>query len=128
MRAALHKPPALSTHAAHSAGSSARPEGGQPGSAVSGQPAGAGAGVVLDRQDRLVGKSASQLDNLAMQEDAQLAEPSPSNGASPEPSPSLEKAVEVGRPEIRRSVRTRGHISPYQAGTSGMESRSDRNS
>ena len=127
VRSALRKPPALSTHAADSGGSSARAEGGQPVS-DRGQPA--GAGVVLGRQDRLENRSASQKDNLVVQVDGQLNEPSPhqSNGVPPGPSPSLEQAVEVGRPEVRRSVRQRSNISPCQAGTLGMESRSDKNS
>ena len=134
VRSALRKPPALSTHAADTGGSSARAEGGQPVS-DRGQPA--GAGVVLGRQDRLENRSASQIDNLVVQEygqlrgpsphqDGQLREPSPhqSNGAPP----SLEQAVEVGLPEVRRSSRQRSHILPYQAGTGGMEPKSDKNS
>ena len=123
VRQAFHKPPALSPHAADSGGSNVRAGGGQPVS-VRGQPA--GAGVVLESQDRLENRSASQIDNLVVQVDGQLREPSPhqSNGAPP----SLEQAVEVGLPEVRRSSRQRSNISPYQAGTGGMEPKSDKNS
>ena len=95
-------------------------EGGKPVS-VRGHPA--GAGVVLERQDRLENRSASQTDNLVVQVDGQLRGPSPqqSDGALPRPSPSLEQAVEVGLPNVRRSSRQRSHISPYQAGSGGME-------
>ena len=122
VRQAFHKPPALSPHAADSGGSNVRAGGGQPVS-VRGQPA--RAGVVLESQDRLENRSASQIDNLVVQVDGQLREPSPhqSNGAPP----SLEQAVEVGLPEVRRSIRQRSNISPYQARTGGMESRSDKN-
>ena len=134
VRQAFHEPPALSLHAADSGGSNVRAGGGQPVS-VRGQPAGAGA--VLDSQDRLENRSASQIDNLVVQEygrlrgpsphqDGQLREPSPhlSNGAPP----SLEQAVEVGLPDVRRSNRQRSNILPYQAGTGGMEPKSDKNS
>ena len=131
---AFHKPPALSLHAADSGGSNVRAGGSQPVS-DRGQPA--GAGVVLESQDRSGSRRASQLDNDVVQEygqltgpsphqDGQLREPSPhlSNGAPP----GLEKAVEVGQPDVRRSSRQRSHILPYQAGTGGMEPKSDKNS
>ena len=131
---AFHKPPALSLHAADSGGSNVRAGGSRPVS-DRGQPA--GAGVVLESQDRLENRSASQIDNLVVQEygqltgpsphqDGQLREPSPhqSNGAPP----SLEQAVEVGLPEVRRSSRQRSNILPYQAGSGGMEPKSDKNS
>ena len=130
----MRKPPALITHTADTGGSSAQAEGGQPVS-DRGQPA--GAGVALESQDRLENRSASQIDNLLVQEygqltgpsphqDGQLREPSPhlSNGAPP----GLEQAVEVGQPDVRRSSRQRSNILPYQAGTGGMEPKSDRNS
>ena len=91
----------------------------------------------MESQDRLENRSASQIDNDVVQEygqltgpsphqDGQLREPSPhlSNGAAPGP----EKAVEVGQPDVRRSSRQRSNILPHQAGTGGMEQRSDRNS
>ena len=80
----------------------------------------------MESQDRLENRSASQIDNLVVQVDGQLREPSPhlSNGAPP----SLEQAVEVGPPDVRRSNRQRSNILPYQAGTGGMEPKSDRNS
>ena len=123
----MRKPSALGTHVADSGGSNARAESGQPVS-VRDQPA--GAGVVLERQVRLDNRSASQTDKSVVQVDGQLRGPSPqqSDGAPPRPSPSLEQAVEVGLPEVRRSSRQRSNISPYQAGTGGMEPKSDKNS
>ena len=101
----LRKPSALGTHVADSGGSNARAESGQH-------------------------ISASQTDKSVVQVDGQLREPSPqqSDGAPPRPSPSLEQAVEVGLPGVRRSIRQRSHISPYQAGTGGMEGSSDKSS
>ena len=123
----LRKPSALGTHVADSGGSNARAESGQPVS-VRDQPA--GAGVVLERQDRLENRSASQTDNLVVQVDGQLRESSPqqSDGAPPGSSPNLGQPIEVGLPEVRRSSRQRSHISPYQAGTGGMEGKSDKSS
>ena len=80
----------------------------------------AGAGAVLEVQDRLKTRSASQGNNLVMQEqvDGQLVESSPHLSGL---SPSTENVLEVGPQEIRRSGRQRSQFSPYQAGTGGME-------
>ena len=123
----LRKPSALSTHVADSGGSKARAESGQPVS-VSDQPV--GAGVVLGGQGRLDIRSVSQTDKSVVQVDGQLREPSPqqSDGAPPGSSPSLGQSVEVGLPEVRRSIRQRSQISPYQAGTGGMEGSLDKHS
>ena len=123
---AFHKPPALSLHA-DSGGRKGRAGGSRPVS-DRGQPA--GAGVVLESQDRLETRSASQLDNNVVQEYRQLTEPSPHpDGVLGEPSPhknygappGLEKAVEVGQPDVRRSGRQRSNVVPYQAGSAGLE-------
>ena len=125
--AVLRKPSALGTHVADSGGSNARAESGQSVS-VRDQPAGAGG--VLGRQDRLDIRSVSQSDKSVVQVNGQLREPSPqqSNGVPLGPSPHLEQPIEVGLPEVRRSSRQRSHISPYQAGTGGMEGKSDKSS
>ena len=77
-----------------------------------------------------------QIDNLVVEngqltgpsphQDGQLREPSPhlSNGAPP----GLEQAVEVGQPDVRRSSRQRPNMLHYQAGTGGMEPKSDKHS
>ena len=125
----LRKPSALSTHVADSGRSKARAESGQPASvSVSDQPA--GAGVVLEGQGRLDIRSVSQSDKAVVQVDGLLREPSPQqfDGAQPGSSPSLGQSIEVGLPEVRRSSRQRSQLSPYQAGTGGMEGSSDKNS
>ena len=120
LRQALHKSQALGTHVADSGGSNVRAGAGQP---VSVREQTAGAGVVLEGQDRLENRSASQKNNLVVQVDGQLGKPSPqqSYAVPPRPSPSLELGVEVGLPEVRRSGRQRSHCSPYQAASGGME-------
>ena len=125
----LRKPSALSTHVADSGRSKPRAESGQPASvSVSDQPA--GAGVVLEGQGRLDIRSVSQSDKAVVQVDGLLREPSPQqfDGAQPGSSPSLGQSIEVGLPEVRRSSRQRSQLSPYQAGTGGMEGSSDKNS
>ena len=125
----LRKPSALSTHVADSGRSKARAESGQPASvSVSDQPA--GAGVVLEGQGRLDIRSVSQSDKAVVQVDGLLREPSPQqfDGAQPGSSPSLGQSIEVGLPGVRRSNRQRSQLSPYQAGTGGMEGSSDKNS
>ena len=123
------KPSAPSTHVADSGGSKARAESGQPAS-VSVSDQRARAGVVLEGQGRLDIRSVSQSDKSVVQVDGQLREPSPQqiDGAQPGLSPSLGQSVEVGLPEVRRSIRQRSQIFPYQAGTGGMEGSSDKNS
>ena len=129
---AFHKPPALSLHAADAGESSGRAGGAGP---VSDRAQPAGAGVVLESQDRSESRSASQIVNDVVQEYGQLTGPSPhQDGQLREPSPhqsngaplSLEQAVEVGQPDVRRSSRQRSNILPYQAGTGGMEPKSDK--
>ena len=80
------------------------------------------AGTVLEVEDRLETRSASQKNNLVVQEqvDGQLGEQQ-SYAVPPGPSPSTEHVVEVGPPEVHRSGRQRSQFSPYQAGTGGME-------
>ena len=65
-----------------------------------------------------------------MQEYGQLTGPSPHpDGVLGEPSPhknneappGLEKAVEVGLPNVRRSGRQRSNVVPYQAGSAGLK-------
>ena len=108
----------MGTHGADSGESSVRAGVGQP---VSGREQPAGAGVVLEGQGRLENRSASQKNNLVVQVqvDGQFGAPSPqqSNVVLPGPSASLEQAVEVGLPEVRRSGRQRSQFSPYQAGS-----------
>ena len=77
LRQALHKLPALGTHAADSGESNVRAGAGQPGQPVSVREQPAGAGAVLEGQDRLENRSASQKNNLVVQVDGQLGEPSP---------------------------------------------------
>ena len=69
-------------------------------------------------QDRLASRSASQGNNLVVQDSVggQLVEPSP-NLSGPSPS----AIVEVGPQEIRRSGRQCSQIYPYQAGAGGMK-------
>ena len=115
---AFHKPPALSLHAADSGGSNVRAGGSRP---VSDREQPAGAGVVLESQDRSGSRSASQIVNDVVREYGQLTGPSPhQDGQLREPSPhlstgaapGLEKAVEVGQPDVRRSSRQRSNILP----------------
>ena len=124
----LHKPSAPSTHVADS-GSKARAESGRPASVrVRDQPVGAGG--VQEGRGRLDIRSVSQLDKAVVQVDGQLREPSPQqfDGALPGSSLSLGQSVQVGLPDVRRSNRQRSQISPYQAGTSGMEGSLDSRS
>ena len=122
----FHEPPPLS-HYADSGGSNGGAGGSRP---VSAREQPAGAGVVLESQDRSVHRSASQINTDVVQEYGQLTRPSPHrDGHLREPSPhlnngappGLEKVVEVGLPDVRRSVRQRFNILPYQAGSGGME-------
>ena len=55
-------------------------------------------------------------------------EPSPHqvDGVQGGPSPHLGQSVEVGLPQVRRSIRQRSQLSPYQAGSSGMKGQSDK--
>ena len=125
----LSKPSAPSTHVADSGRSKARAESGQPASvSVSDQPV--GAEVVLEGQGRLDIRSVLQSDKAVVQVDGLLREPSPQqfDGAQPGSSPSLGQSIEVGLPGVRRSNRQRSQLSPYQAGTGGMEGSSDKNS
>ena len=122
VRQALHKPPApaLATHVADSGQSSVQAGAGQPGQPVSPRVQPAGAGAVLEVQDRLESRSASQGNNLLVQEqvNGQSAEPSPHlSGLSPR----TDHVLEVDPQEIRRSGRQRSQFYPYQAGTGGME-------
>ena len=48
------------------------------------------------------------------------------DGAQGGPSPHLGQTVEVGLPGVRCSGRQRSQLSLYQAGSSGMEGRSDK--
>ena len=115
----------LSLHA-DSGGSNGGAGGSRP---VSAREQPAGAGGVLESQDRSVHRSASQINTDVVQDghltgpsphrDGHLREPSPhlNNGAPP----SLEKGVEVGLSDVRRSVRQRSNVLPYQAGSGGIE-------
>ena len=120
VRQAFHKPPApaLVPHVADSGQSCGRAGAGQPGQPASPRVQPAGAGAVLGVQDRLGSRSASQGNNLVVQDSVggQLVEPSP-NLSGPSPS----AIVEVGPQEIRRSGRQCSQIYPYQAGAGGMK-------
>ena len=48
------------------------------------------------------------------------------DGGHGEPGQGLNHTTEVGLPIVRRGNRQRSQISPYQAGSSGMEGQSDR--
>ena len=114
VRQALHKPPApaLAIHVADSGRSSVRAGAGQPGQPASPRVQPAGAGAVLEVQDRLESRSASQGNNILVQEqvDGQLAKQSPHlSGLSPR----TDHVLEVGPQEIRRSGRQRSQFYPY---------------
>ena len=114
------------SNVADSGQSQAQAESRQP--ASSGQGSG-GAGGVLEGQERLDLRNSSQSDKTVVQDGPQR-EPSPHqiDGAQRRSSPHLEQSVEVGLPEVRRSSRQRSQLSPYQAGTGGMEGSSDKSS
>ena len=48
------------------------------------------------------------------------------DGGQGEPGQGLGQTIEVGLPIVRCGTRQRSQISPYQAGSSGMEGQSDR--
>ena len=120
VRQAFHKPPApaLVPHVADSGQSCGRAGAGQPDQPASPRVQPAGAGAVLEVQDRLASRSASQGNNLVVQDSVggQLVEPSPNLSG-----PSPRAIVEVGPQEIRTSGRQRSQIYAYQAGAGGME-------
>ena len=110
---------------ADSGQSKAQPEHRQPASAGQGS---GGSGGVLGGQDRLDIRKSTLSDKTVAQVDGPQGEPSPHqvDGAQGGPSPHLGQSVEVGLPLVRRSIRQRSQLSPYQAGSSGMEGRSDK--
>ena len=120
VKQAFHKPPApaLVPHVADSGQSCGRAGAGQPDQPASPRVQHAGAGAVLEVQDRLASRSASQGNNLVVQDSVggQLVEPSPNLSG-----PSPRAIVEVGPQEIRTSGRQRSQIYAYQAGAGGME-------
>ena len=129
----FHKPPALGLHS-DDAGESRERVGGAGPASPREQPAGAGVG--LGDQDRS-GKSSLREINDVVQEYGQVTRPSPhQHGHLTEPSTHLSKGaatgpettVEVGQPDVRRSVRQRAQIIPYQAGHNGIEPRLDSKS
>ena len=71
---------------------------------------------ILGGQDRLELRQSTVSGNTLAQVD----------GSQGELSPHLEQSAEVGLPIVRRSSRQRSQLSPYQAGSSGMEGQSDR--
>ena len=70
----------------------------------------------LGGQDRLELRQSTVSGNTLAQVD----------GSQGEPSPHLGQTIEVGLPIVRRGNRQRSQLSPYQAGSSGMEGQSDR--
>ena len=110
---------------ADSGQSKAQPEHRQPASAGQGS---GGSGGVLGGQNRLDIRKSTLSDKTVAQVDGPQGEPSPHqvDGAQGGPSPHLGQSVEVGLPIVRRSIRQRSQLSPYQAGSSGMEGRSDK--
>ena len=73
-------------------------------------------------QDRS-GRSSLREINDVVQEYGQVTRTSPhlSKGAAPSP----ETNIEVGLQDVRRSVRQRAQVIPFQAGQGGMESKLD---
>ena len=71
---------------------------------------------ILGGQDRLELRQSTVSGNTLAQVD----------GSQGEPSPHLGQTIEVGLPIVRRGNRQRSQLSPYQAGSSGMEGQSDR--
>ena len=125
VRQAFHKPPApaLVPHVADSGQSCGQAGAVQPVQSASPRVQPAGAGAVLEVQDRLASRGVSQGNNLVVQDSVggQLVK-LPPNLLGPSPS----AIVEVGPVEIRRSGRQRSQMYPYQAGAGGMEKSDNR--
>ena len=87
-----------------------------------------GSGGVLGGQDRLDIRGSTLSDKPVAQVDEPQGEPSlhQVDRAQGGPSRHLGQSVEVSLPVVRRSNRKRSQMSPYQAGSSGLEGRSDK--
>jgi len=116
---AFHKPPALALHSAD-AGESREPVGGAGLASPREQPAGArGDSEGLDRSGRITLRDSNDL----VQDYGLVTRTSPhvSKGAAPSP----ESTIEVGPQNVRRSVRQKAQVIPFQAGQGGLESKLD---